>query len=66
MRRQISIIPDYLVEGLVTREKEEVEGAKQIEAGPEKLWQTVKVDGSTFIVRSAKKIGEVVKDGRNK
>ena len=57
MRRPVEIVPSYLVKGLL-RGEEEVKK----EAGPQELWRKVEINGGTVIVRTAKKIGRVVRN----
>lgn len=50
--REVDLLPDWLVEGLVEAEQDE-KGTKQ--GGPEGLWQKVDAKGKSILVRSAKK-----------
>jgi len=53
--REVDLLPDWLVEGLVEADEEE----QKKHGGPERLWRKVDVGGRAAIVRSARKRGSV-------
>ena len=58
MRREVERIPDWMALGLVERKDEEKKASSPL------VWRRVDVGGVDVIVRTAKKIGKVVKNVR--